>query len=145
MMFCLKRSLVHFGNEFLNKDHSVHKGGTKRPNSKEEDAVKSRLPLEKNAKEMYRHFYELLGDGASWLTVVEEGELVDTVGSGATTLAIGAMTLGAGRSTLDGGLNNSSNSGLNKRCHSVLEGGTNSIEGVGFGTSPELIVAGVIS
>ncbi|GJS58095.1 hypothetical protein Tco_0652879, partial [Tanacetum coccineum] len=50
-------------------------------------------------------------DGASWSTVVEEGEPVDAAGSGATTLAIGAMTSGAGRSTLDGGLSNSSNNG----------------------------------
>ncbi|GKB35314.1 hypothetical protein Tco_0880256 [Tanacetum coccineum] len=34
-----------------------------------------------------------LCDGASWLIVVEEGESVDTTGSGATTLA---MTSGAG-------------------------------------------------
>ncbi|GKG62197.1 hypothetical protein Tco_0632101, partial [Tanacetum coccineum] len=27
----------------------------------------------------------LLGDGASWLTVVEEGEPVDTAGTGAST------------------------------------------------------------
>ncbi|GJZ10880.1 hypothetical protein Tco_0545639 [Tanacetum coccineum] len=50
-------------------------------------------------------------DGASWSTVVEEGELVDAAGFGATTLAIRVMTSGAGRSTLDGGLSNSSNSG----------------------------------
>ncbi|GJY03086.1 hypothetical protein Tco_0361238 [Tanacetum coccineum] len=50
-------------------------------------------------------------DGASWSTVVEEGEPVDAAGSGATTSAIGAMTLGAGRSTLDERLSNSSNSG----------------------------------
>ncbi|GKG24376.1 hypothetical protein Tco_0395004, partial [Tanacetum coccineum] len=37
----------------------------------------------------------LLGDGASWPTVVEEGKPVDAAGSGATTLAIGAMTSGA--------------------------------------------------
>ncbi|GKF29110.1 hypothetical protein Tco_0095452, partial [Tanacetum coccineum] len=43
-------------------------------------------------------------DGASWSTVVEEGESVDAAGSEATTSAIGAMTLEAGRSTLDGGL-----------------------------------------
>ncbi|GJZ70344.1 hypothetical protein Tco_0633894, partial [Tanacetum coccineum] len=54
---------------------------------------------------------ELLGDGASWSIVVEEGEPVDAAGSGATTLAIGAMTLGAGRLILDGGLSNSSNRG----------------------------------
>ncbi|GKD56223.1 zinc finger, CCHC-type containing protein, partial [Tanacetum coccineum] len=47
---------------------------------------------------------ELLGDGASWSTVVEEGEPVDAVGSGVTTSAIRAMSSGAGRSTLDGGL-----------------------------------------
>nr|GFC93439.1 hypothetical protein [Tanacetum cinerariifolium] len=38
--------------------------------------------------------YELLGDGVSWSTIVEEGESVDAVGSGATTSAIRAMTLG---------------------------------------------------
>ncbi|GJY28704.1 hypothetical protein Tco_0404471 [Tanacetum coccineum] len=54
---------------------------------------------------------ELLGDGASWSTVVEEGEPVDAAGSRATTSAIRAMTSGAGRSTLDEGLSNSSNSG----------------------------------
>ncbi|GJT62888.1 hypothetical protein Tco_1006421 [Tanacetum coccineum] len=59
-----------------------------------------------------REFMEkLLGDGASWSTIVEEAEPVDVAGFGETTLAIGAMTSGAGRSTLDGGLSNSSNSG----------------------------------
>ncbi|GKG32634.1 hypothetical protein Tco_0430144 [Tanacetum coccineum] len=48
-----------------------------------------------------------LSDGASWSTVVEEGEPIDAAGSGATTLTIRAMTSGAGRSTLDGGLSNS--------------------------------------
>ncbi|GJW64008.1 hypothetical protein Tco_0115892, partial [Tanacetum coccineum] len=50
-------------------------------------------------------------DGASWSTVVEEDELVDATGSGATTSTILEMTLGCGRSILDGGLSNSSNSG----------------------------------
>ncbi|GKF87865.1 hypothetical protein Tco_0258742 [Tanacetum coccineum] len=50
-------------------------------------------------------------DGASWSTVVEEGEPVDAAGSGATTSVIGSMTLGDRQSTLDGGLSNSSNSG----------------------------------
>ncbi|GKF18841.1 hypothetical protein Tco_0063759 [Tanacetum coccineum] len=50
-------------------------------------------------------------DGASWSTVVEEGEPVDAAGSGATTSAIRAMTSRAGRSTLNGGLSNSSNNG----------------------------------
>nr|GFA30226.1 hypothetical protein [Tanacetum cinerariifolium] len=59
---------------------------------------------------------ELLEDGTSWSTVVEEGKPVDSAGSGATTLAIRAMTSWVGRSTLGGG----------------------------FGTSLELIVAGVI-
>nr|GEU52493.1 retrovirus-related Pol polyprotein from transposon TNT 1-94 [Tanacetum cinerariifolium] len=45
--------------------------------------------------------YELLADGASWSTVVEEGELVDSAGSGATASVIRAMTSGADRSTLD--------------------------------------------
>ncbi|GJS35014.1 hypothetical protein Tco_0533396 [Tanacetum coccineum] len=35
-------------------------------------------------------------DGASWSTVVEEGEPVDAAGSGATTSAIRAMTSGLG-------------------------------------------------
>ncbi|GKG51660.1 hypothetical protein Tco_0544298, partial [Tanacetum coccineum] len=39
---------------------------------------------------------ELQGDGASWSTVVEEGEAVDAASSGATTLSIGATNLGAG-------------------------------------------------
>nr|GFC39918.1 hypothetical protein [Tanacetum cinerariifolium] len=46
----------------------------------------------------------LLGDGVSWSTVVEEGELVDSAGFGATTSSIGAMTSRAGGSTLSGGL-----------------------------------------
>nr|GEX56184.1 hypothetical protein [Tanacetum cinerariifolium] len=45
---------------------------------------------------------ELLGDGASWSTVVEEGEPVDAAGSGATTLAIRVIASGAGRSTRGG-------------------------------------------
>ncbi|GJX24475.1 hypothetical protein Tco_0228920 [Tanacetum coccineum] len=49
-------------------------------------------------------------DGASWSTVVQEGEPVDAAGSGATTSLIGAMTSRARRSTLDGGLSNSSSS-----------------------------------
>ncbi|GKF78952.1 hypothetical protein Tco_0234520, partial [Tanacetum coccineum] len=51
----------------------------------------------------------LLGDGASWLTVAEEGESVDTTRTGGTTSSIRAMTSGARRSTLDGGVSNSSN------------------------------------
>nr|GEX25875.1 hypothetical protein [Tanacetum cinerariifolium] len=39
---------------------------------------------------------ELLADGASWSTVVEEGEPVHAASSGATTSAIGAMTSRAG-------------------------------------------------
>ncbi|GJZ40114.1 hypothetical protein Tco_0586677, partial [Tanacetum coccineum] len=35
---------------------------------------------------------ELLGDGASWSTVVEEGEPVDATGFEATTSTIRAMT-----------------------------------------------------
>ncbi|GJT72476.1 hypothetical protein Tco_1031762 [Tanacetum coccineum] len=50
-------------------------------------------------------------DGASWSTIVEEDELVDATGSGATTSTIVEMTLGCGRSIRDGGLSNSSNSG----------------------------------
>ncbi|GKE09737.1 hypothetical protein Tco_1413288, partial [Tanacetum coccineum] len=46
---------------------------------------------------------ELLRYGASWSTVVEEGEPVKTAGYGATTSAIRAMTSGAGRSTHGGG------------------------------------------
>nr|GEZ32399.1 hypothetical protein [Tanacetum cinerariifolium] len=56
-------------------------------------------------------------DGTSWSNVVEEG----------------------------GGVSNSSNSGWNKISQLVLEDGTNGIEEGGFGMSPELIVAGVIS
>nr|GEZ23880.1 hypothetical protein [Tanacetum cinerariifolium] len=44
---------------------------------------------------------ELLGDGASLSTVVDEGKPIDAAGSGATILAIGAMTSGAIKSTLD--------------------------------------------
>nr|GFA67798.1 hypothetical protein [Tanacetum cinerariifolium] len=54
---------------------------------------------------------ELLGDGASWSIVVEEGEPVNAASSGATTLAFRAITLGARQATLDGGLSNLSNSG----------------------------------
>ncbi|GKC93174.1 hypothetical protein Tco_1158616, partial [Tanacetum coccineum] len=50
-------------------------------------------------------------DGASWSTVVEEGESVETSGSGATTSVIGAMTLGTRGLTLGRGVSNSSNSG----------------------------------
>nr|GEV29622.1 hypothetical protein [Tanacetum cinerariifolium] len=71
---------------------------------------------------------ELLTDGASWSTVVEESEPIDPVGSRATTPAIRAMTLGTGRSTLGGGVSNSYD-----------------IEGGGFDTSPKMIVAEVIS
>ncbi|GKG23567.1 hypothetical protein Tco_0391603, partial [Tanacetum coccineum] len=42
-------------------------------------------------------------DGASWSTVVKEGELVDTTGTGATTSLIRAMTSGAGLLTLGEG------------------------------------------
>nr|GFA16928.1 integrase, catalytic region, zinc finger, CCHC-type, peptidase aspartic, catalytic [Tanacetum cinerariifolium] len=52
-----------------------------------------------------------VGDGASWSTVVEEGESVDSASSRATTSAIRAMTLGARESTLGGGVSNLSNSG----------------------------------
>ncbi|GJW92877.1 hypothetical protein Tco_0172549 [Tanacetum coccineum] len=45
----------------------------------------------------------VIGDGASWSTVVEEGEPVNTARTGATTSSIRAMTSGAGRSTLGGG------------------------------------------
>ncbi|GKG48007.1 hypothetical protein Tco_0509892, partial [Tanacetum coccineum] len=41
---------------------------------------------------------------ASWSTVVEEGELVDTARTRATTSLIRVMTSGAGRSTLGGGV-----------------------------------------
>ncbi|GKC64277.1 hypothetical protein Tco_1096875, partial [Tanacetum coccineum] len=54
---------------------------------------------------------ELLADGASWSTIVEEGEPIDSAGAGASTAAFGAMTSGAGGSILGGGLSNSSNSG----------------------------------
>ncbi|GJV54456.1 hypothetical protein Tco_1450197 [Tanacetum coccineum] len=76
--------------------------------SEEEDASESfsRIGIPKNGS-----LFIYKGDGASWSTIVEEGEPVDAAGSGATTSVIGAMTSGAGRSTLDGGLSNSSNSG----------------------------------
>ncbi|GKG29908.1 hypothetical protein Tco_0419806, partial [Tanacetum coccineum] len=38
----------------------------------------------------------VLGDGASWSTVVEEGEIVDTAGTGAITSSFRVMTSGAG-------------------------------------------------
>ncbi|GJR41027.1 hypothetical protein Tco_1216711 [Tanacetum coccineum] len=40
---------------------------------------------------------ELLAEGASWSTVVEEGKPVEEAGSGATASTIGAITSGAGR------------------------------------------------
>nr|GFC57068.1 hypothetical protein [Tanacetum cinerariifolium] len=49
--------------------------------------------------------------GASWSTVVEEGEPVDSTDFGAITSWIRAMTSGAGGSTLGEGVSNSSNSG----------------------------------
>nr|GFC91747.1 hypothetical protein [Tanacetum cinerariifolium] len=52
---------------------------------------------------------------------VEEGELVDAAGSGATTSAIGAMTSEAGKSTLGGEVSNLSNSGLNRRSNQFLK------------------------
>ncbi|GKF10781.1 hypothetical protein Tco_0048707, partial [Tanacetum coccineum] len=51
-------------------------------------------------------YQKLLGDGQSWSTVVEEGELVDTSRTRATTSSIIAMTSGVGRSTLGGGVSN---------------------------------------
>ncbi|GJT44808.1 hypothetical protein Tco_0953523 [Tanacetum coccineum] len=69
--------------------------------SEEEDASESfsRIGIPKNGSriEFRSVVYELLGDDASWSTVVEEGEPVDVAGSGATTLAIGAITSGAGK------------------------------------------------
>ncbi|GJS29110.1 hypothetical protein Tco_0489730 [Tanacetum coccineum] len=44
----------------------------------------------------YRCCLIVSGDGASWSTVVEEGEPVDTAGTGAATSSIRATTLGAG-------------------------------------------------
>nr|GEW19187.1 hypothetical protein [Tanacetum cinerariifolium] len=76
---------------------------------------------------------------------LKEGEPVDSLSTGSITSAIGAMTAGAGGSTLGGGVSNSSNSGRNNRSQSFLDDGTNGVEKVGFGMSPELIVAGVIS
>ncbi|GKF87696.1 hypothetical protein Tco_0258573, partial [Tanacetum coccineum] len=73
--------------------------------SKEEDASKSFSGIG-----MLKNGWLFMCDGASWLTVVEEGEPVDAAGSGTTTSAIGAMTSGAGGLKLDGGLSNSSNS-----------------------------------
>ncbi|GJS91425.1 reverse transcriptase domain-containing protein [Tanacetum coccineum] len=62
--------------------------------SEEEDTSESfsRIGMPKNGS-------LFMCDGASWSTVVEEGELVDSAGSGATTSAIGAMTSGAGSSS----------------------------------------------
>nr|GEY91065.1 hypothetical protein [Tanacetum cinerariifolium] len=54
---------------------------------------------------------DLLGDGASWSTVVKEGESVNSASSRAITSAIRAMTSGDGGTTLGGGVSNSSNSG----------------------------------
>ncbi|GKE55031.1 hypothetical protein Tco_1490187, partial [Tanacetum coccineum] len=71
-------------------------------------------------------------------TDIEEGVPVDSTRAGAST----AKT---GEATLTGGEKNSSNTGLNIRSHSCLNGGTNGAKGGGFGTSPELGVAGVIS
>nr|GEX55254.1 hypothetical protein [Tanacetum cinerariifolium] len=90
------------------------------------------------------------GDDASWSTVVEEGEPVDAAGSGATTLGIGAMTSGddASWSTVveegepvDAAGSGATTSGIG----AMTSGGTNSVEKGGFGTSPKLIVTGVIS
>nr|GEZ53079.1 hypothetical protein [Tanacetum cinerariifolium] len=69
----------------------------------------------------------LLGDGASWSTIVEEGEPVDSVGSGAITLARGAITSGTRGSTLGVRESNSSNNGGNNRSYSFLDGGTNGV------------------
>ncbi|GJU87051.1 hypothetical protein Tco_1294597 [Tanacetum coccineum] len=69
--------------------------------SEEEDVSEtfSRIGMSKNGS-------LFMCDGASWSTVVEEGEPVDATGFRSTTLAIRAMTSGVGRSTLDGGLSN---------------------------------------
>ncbi|GKF68210.1 hypothetical protein Tco_0197889, partial [Tanacetum coccineum] len=59
--------------------------------SEEEDALESfyGIGMPKNGS-------LFMCDGASWSTVVEEGELVDAASFGATTSAIGTMTSGAG-------------------------------------------------
>nr|GEV96706.1 hypothetical protein [Tanacetum cinerariifolium] len=44
--------------------------------------------------------FEILGEGASWSTVVEEGEPVDSTCFGGITSARGAITSGAGGSIL---------------------------------------------
>nr|GEU79645.1 putative reverse transcriptase domain-containing protein [Tanacetum cinerariifolium] len=56
------------------------------------------------------HWNSRRGHEFTW-EFVEEGEPVDAVGSGATTIAIRVINSGAGRSTLVGGVSNSSNSG----------------------------------
>nr|GEW24803.1 hypothetical protein [Tanacetum cinerariifolium] len=56
----------------------------------------SSTSLEMTGDYVSGELFELLEDGASWSIDVEEGELVDSAGSGATTSTIGAMTSGAG-------------------------------------------------
>nr|GEZ51684.1 retrovirus-related Pol polyprotein from transposon TNT 1-94 [Tanacetum cinerariifolium] len=73
---------------------SVHNSGI---TSKEDDASETF-----SGNEMPNNGSLFMCDGASWSTVVEEGEPVDVTGSGATTSAIRAMTSEDGRSTLDG-------------------------------------------
>nr|GEV91267.1 hypothetical protein [Tanacetum cinerariifolium] len=69
-------------------------------------SVRSTAPLEKCWKMRKRDSmsYHARGIGASWSTVVKEGELVNAASTGVTISTIRAMTLGAGRSTQGGGL-----------------------------------------
>ncbi|GKF01850.1 hypothetical protein Tco_0028773 [Tanacetum coccineum] len=63
--------------------------------SKEEDASElfSGIRMSKNGS-------LFMCDGASWSTVVVEGEPIDSAGAGATTSAFGVMTSGVGGSIL---------------------------------------------
>nr|GEU70119.1 hypothetical protein [Tanacetum cinerariifolium] len=113
---------VHLEGRVLPRDISLDSVEVLRDDEKKRVNVseKGRVPteielvLKQSQQEMTGdyvsgEFYELLADGASWSTVVEEGEPVDLAGSGAITLAIGVMTSGTGSLTLGEGLRNSSN------------------------------------
>ncbi|GJY10641.1 hypothetical protein Tco_0378826 [Tanacetum coccineum] len=80
--------------------------------------------------------YQLLGDGGHLAHCFEEGEpLIQRRTWSNYIPSIVSSDFRAGRSTLGGGMSNSSNNGLNNISQSVLEGGTNGIEGGGFGTT----------
>ncbi|GJX07137.1 hypothetical protein Tco_0195069 [Tanacetum coccineum] len=74
----------------------------------------------------------LLVDGASWSTVVKEGEPVDAAGSGATLQASEAMIQGLDDSTLNGGLR-----GLARRLNVIIAGVILKLQG------PELRIFGI--